>query len=147
MLFNTYIFPARTHATLTSLTIFEGNKMRSGRRERCFSSSYITPRFNSSKVSLFRSHKKVTEVVVFLSQIFQVSFSFFYYFIISFFSFFLNKLFKPSYRTESYGKNLVIIGDFKCWNKTQNTLRNESVKLFYPNKIKIILTKRCIDKY
>ena len=39
------------------------------------------------------------------------------------------------------------IGAVDCWNKTQNTLRNQSLKSLYPNKIKTILTKRCIDKY
>ena len=39
------------------------------------------------------------------------------------------------------------IGAADCWNKTQNTLRNQSLKSLYPNKIKTILTKRCIDKY
>ena len=34
-------------------------------------------------------------------------------------------------------KNTVIIGAIDCcWNKTQNTLRNQSVKSLYPNKIK-----------
>ena len=44
-------------------------------------------------------------------------------------------------------KNSVIIGAINCWNKIQNILRNQSLKLLYPNKIKTILTKRCIDKY
>ena len=44
-------------------------------------------------------------------------------------------------------KKSVIIGAISCWNKTQNTLRNQSLKSLYPNKIKTILTKRCIDKY
>ena len=58
-----------------------------------------------------------------------------------------DKLFKPSYRTDSYGRNSVIIGAINCWNKMQNILRNQSLKSLYPNKIKTILTKRCIDKY
>ena len=67
MRFNIYIFPAHTHATLTSLTIFGGKKMQSSRQERRFSSNYFTLKCNYSKGSLFRSHKKVTEeVVVFL---------------------------------------------------------------------------------
>ena len=57
------------------------------------------------------------------------------------------KLFKPSYRTDSYGRNSVIIGAINCWNKMQNILKNESLKSLYPNKIKTILTERCIDKY
>ena len=55
-----------------------------------------------------------------------------------------DKLFKPSYRTDSYGKNSVIIGANNYWNKTQNILKNQSL---YPNKIKTILAKRYIDKY
>ena len=58
-----------------------------------------------------------------------------------------DKLFKPSYRTDYCGKKSVIIGAISCWNKTQNTLRNQSLKSLYPNKIKTILTKICIDKY
>ena len=57
-----------------------------------------------------------------------------------------DKLFKPSYRTDSYGRNSVIIGAINCWNKMQNILRNQWLKSLYPNKIKTILTKRCIDK-
>ena len=58
-----------------------------------------------------------------------------------------DELFKPLYRTDSYGRNLVIIGAINCWDKIQNILRNQSLKSPYPNKIKTILTKRCIDKY
>ena len=52
------------------------------------------------------------------------------------------KLFKPSYRTDSYGKNSVIISAINCWNKTQNILDGQSLKSLYPSKIKNILTKR-----
>ena len=58
-----------------------------------------------------------------------------------------DKLFKPSYRTDSYGKNSVIISVINCWNKTQNMLEGQSIKSFYPTKIKNILTKTCINKY
>ena len=58
-----------------------------------------------------------------------------------------DKLFKSSYRTDSYGRNSVIIGAINCWNKMQNILKNQSLKSLYPNKIKTILTERCIDKY
>ena len=58
-----------------------------------------------------------------------------------------DKLFKPSYRTDSYGKNSVIISAINCWNKTQNILDGQSLKSLYPSKIKNILTKRCINKY
>ena len=58
-----------------------------------------------------------------------------------------DKLFMPSYRTDSYGKNAVITGAINYWNKSQNILKNQSLKSLYPNKIKTILTKRCINKY
>ena len=44
-------------------------------------------------------------------------------------------------------ENSLIIGAINCWNKTQNILRNQSLKLLYPNKVKTILTNRYIDKY
>ena len=58
-----------------------------------------------------------------------------------------DKLLKSSYRTDSYGRSSVIIGAINCWNKMQNILMNQSLKSLNPNKIKTILTKRCIDKY
>ena len=58
-----------------------------------------------------------------------------------------DKLFKPLYRTDSYRRNSVIIGAINCWNKMQNIFRNQSLKSLYPNKIKFIVTKRCIDNY
>ena len=48
------------------------------------------------------------------------------------------KLFKPSYRTDSYSKNSVIISAINCWNKTQNILDGQSLKSLYPSKIKNI---------
>ena len=58
-----------------------------------------------------------------------------------------DKLFKPSYGTDSYSRNSVIISAINCWNKTQNILDGQSLKSLYPSKIKNILTKRCINKY
>ena len=58
-----------------------------------------------------------------------------------------DKLFKPSYRTDSYGKNSVIISAINYWNETQNILEGQSLKSLYPTKIKNIFTKRCINKY
>ena len=58
-----------------------------------------------------------------------------------------DELFKPSCRTDSYGKNSVITTAINSWNKTKIILRNQSLKLLHPNKTKTILTKRCIDKY
>ena len=57
-----------------------------------------------------------------------------------------DKLFKPSHRSDSHGRNLVIIGAINCCNKMQNILKNQSLKSLYPNKIKTVLTQRCIDK-
>ena len=57
-----------------------------------------------------------------------------------------DKLFNPSYRTGSYRKNSVIIGAIDCRNRAQNILRNQLLKSLHLNKIKTILTKRCIDK-
>ena len=57
-----------------------------------------------------------------------------------------DKLFKPSYRTDSYGKNSIIVSAMNCWNKTQNMLGGQSLKSLHPTKIKKILTKRCINK-
>ena len=56
-----------------------------------------------------------------------------------------DKLFKPSYRTDSYGKNSLIISSINCWNKNQNILYGQSLKSLYPSKTKNILTKRCIN--
>ena len=44
-------------------------------------------------------------------------------------------------------KNSVIIGAINCRNRTQNILKNQLLKSLHLNKIKTILTKRCIDKY
>ena len=57
------------------------------------------------------------------------------------------KLFKPSYRTASYGKNYIIVSANNCWNKTQNMLGGQSFKSHHPTRIKNILAQRCINKY
>ena len=57
-----------------------------------------------------------------------------------------NKLFKPSCRTDSYGKNSIIVSAINCWNKTQNMLRGQSLKSLHSTKIKNILAQRCINK-
>ena len=56
-------------------------------------------------------------------------------------------LFKRSNRTDSFGKSSVIIGAINCWNKAESILRDQLFKSLYPNEIKTILTKRCMDKY
>ena len=62
-------------------------------------------------------------------------------------SFSADNLFNLSYRTDSYGRNSVIIGAINCWNKMQNILRNQSLKSLFANKIKTTPTERCTDKY
>ena len=39
-----------------------------------------------------------------------------------------DKIFKPSYRTDSFGKNSITIGAINSWNKTQYQFRNLSLK-------------------
>ena len=58
-----------------------------------------------------------------------------------------DKIFKPSYRTDSYGKNSVTIGAINSWNKTQHQLSNLSLKTFSPTKIKSLLFKKYIENY
>ena len=56
-------------------------------------------------------------------------------------------LFKPSYRTDSFGKNSLIVNAINYWNKIQNMLGGQSLKSLHPTKTKSILTQRCINKY
>ena len=58
-----------------------------------------------------------------------------------------DKIFKPSYRTDSYGKNSITLGDINSWNKTQHQFNDLSLKTFSPAKIKSLLFKKCIGKY
>ena len=58
-----------------------------------------------------------------------------------------DKIFKPSYRTDSYGKNSVTTGAINSWNKTQHQLSNLSLKTYSPAKIKSSLFKICTGKY
>ena len=46
-----------------------------------------------------------------------------------------DKIFKPSYRTDSFGKNSITIGAINSWNKTQYQFRNLSLKTYSPSKI------------
>ena len=41
-----------------------------------------------------------------------------------------DKIFKPSYRTDSYGKNSITIGAIKSWNNTQHQFSNLSLKTY-----------------
>ena len=56
------------------------------------------------------------------------------------------KIFKPSYRTDSYGKNPITIGAINSWNKTQHQFSNLSLKTFSPTKIKSLLFKKMHSK-
>ena len=58
-----------------------------------------------------------------------------------------DKIFKPSYRTDSYGKNSITLGAINSWNKTQHQFSDLSIKTFSPTKIKSLLFKKCIGKY
>ena len=46
-----------------------------------------------------------------------------------------DKIFKPSYKTDSYGKNSITVGAINCWNKTQHQLSNLALKTYSTNKI------------
>ena len=58
-----------------------------------------------------------------------------------------DKLFKPPYITDWFGKKSIIFSSMSCFNKTKNMLMCQSLKSLNPTKIKIILTNRCINKY
>ena len=53
-----------------------------------------------------------------------------------------DKIFKPSYRTDSYGKNSITLGAINSWNKTQHQFSDLSLKTFSPTKIKSLLFKK-----
>ena len=58
-----------------------------------------------------------------------------------------DKIFKPSYRTDSFRKNLITIVAINSWNKTQHQFRNLSLKTYSPSKNKRLLSKKCIENY
>ena len=58
-----------------------------------------------------------------------------------------DKIFKPSYRTDSHRKNSMTIGSINSWNKTQDQFSNLSLKTYSPSKIKSLLFKICTGKY
>ena len=58
-----------------------------------------------------------------------------------------DKIFKPCYRTDSYGKNSITIAAINSWNNTQHQFSNLSLKTYSPTKIKSLLFKKCIRKY
>ena len=57
-----------------------------------------------------------------------------------------DKIFKPSYRTDSYEKNSITIPAINSCNKTQHQFSNLSLKTYRPTKIKSLLFKKCIGK-
>ena len=59
----------------------------------------------------------------------------------------VDKIFKPSYTTDSYGKNSITLRAINSWNKTQHQFSDLSLKTFSPTKIKSLLFKKCIGKY
>ena len=57
-----------------------------------------------------------------------------------------DKIFKPSYGTDSYGKNSIIVGAINSWNKTQHQFSNLSLKTYSPTKTKNLLFKKCNEE-
>ena len=48
-----------------------------------------------------------------------------------------DKIFKPSYRTDSFRKNLITIVAINSWNKTQHQFRNLSLKTIAQAKLNV----------
>ena len=57
------------------------------------------------------------------------------------------KLFKPKSRTDLHGKNSMIINGVNSWNKIQIAFGDLILKNLTTTQMKILLTKKCIDKY
>ena len=55
-----------------------------------------------------------------------------------------DKIFKPSCRTDSSGKNSITIGAINSWDKSQSQFSNLLLKTYSPTKIKSLLFKKCI---
>ena len=51
-----------------------------------------------------------------------------------------DKIFKPSCKTDSYGKNSITIGAINSWNETQHQFSNLPLKTYSPTKIKGLKT-------
>ena len=56
-----------------------------------------------------------------------------------------DKIFKPSYRTDSYGKNSIAIGAINSWNNTKHQFSNLSLKIYSPTKIKSLIFKNALE--
>ena len=57
------------------------------------------------------------------------------------------QLFKPSFRTNLYGKNSITISAVNAWNKIQIAFGDVILKNLTTSQIKTLLTKKCIDEY
>ena len=58
-----------------------------------------------------------------------------------------DKLQKYSYRTNTYGKNSIIISAIESWNNSQNNLNTISLRLLTPSKIKLLLSNEYLKNY
>ena len=58
-----------------------------------------------------------------------------------------DKLQKYSYRTNTYGKNSIIIRAIESWNNGQNNLKTISLSLLIPSKIKLLLPNEYLKNY
>ena len=57
-----------------------------------------------------------------------------------------DKIFKPSYRTDSYGKNSVTIGVINSWNNTQYQFNNLPLKTYMAQpKLKAYFLKNALE--
>ena len=58
-----------------------------------------------------------------------------------------DKIQKYSYRTNTYGKNSIIISAIESWNNSQNNLKTISLRLLTPSKIKLLLSNEYLKNY
>ena len=58
----------------------------------------------------------------------------------------LDNLHKPSYKTNTYGKNSIVVSAINAWNNSQNFLKI-SLRHLSPNKIKKILSDAYFANY
>ena len=56
-----------------------------------------------------------------------------------------DKIFKPSYRTDSNGKNSITLGAINSWNKTQHQFSDLSLQTINPTKIKVYFLKNALE--
>ena len=59
----------------------------------------------------------------------------------------VDKIFKPSYRTNSYEKRSITIAAINSRNKTQHQFSNLPLKTYSPTKFKSLRFKKCIENY